>query len=808
METLLQDLRYAIRMLTKKPAFTCVALLTLTLGIGANASVFTVVNAVLLHPLPYKNADQLVMVWHNYSESLSRASVSPPAYIEYRDQTKSFENVAAFTNWNVNLTGPWEPERIQGFRATANFFPTLGVDAAIGRTFLPEEDQVGHNRVVVLSSGLWKRRFGSDPNIVGKPITVNGADYNVIGVLPSGFQFVQNVELWTPIAFTPAAIAPRQHGNEYLGVVARTKSNLTIGQAQAEMDTLSDKLRPEFYSHAKKWHVSLQSMRDHLAGDIRPALLILMGAVGFVLLIACTNVANLLLTRATIRQREMAIRTALGASRGRIIRQLITESVILAGIGGVLGLLLAFWTSRLLVIGLPKELAQFVVGSNAIGVDFRILAFTMAISLATGVVFGLVPALQASNPNLNESFKETAGTIGGGRNRLRGFLVVSEIALAIVLLIGAGLLIKSFVHLQTISPGFNSNYVLSMQVSLPFSKYNDSPKVIGFYRQLLQRVSTLPGVQSAGAISNLPLSGYEWNASFIVEGQPTGPGEAEPHGDPRAISPDYFRAMGIPLLKGRYFTGADSESALPVTIVDETLARRYWPNEDPIGKRIAFEGSDENPRWMQIVGVVGHVKHYGLDAESKVQYYYPYVQSTQQTMFVVVHTNGNPLNLTGALKDAVHGIDKDQPIYNITTMDDLLSKSLTQRRFSMMVLTVFAGIALLLAGVGIYGVMAYSVSQRSHEIGIRMALGAQRRDVLKLVISQGMLLTIIGVGTGLVGAFVLTRWITTLLYGISPTDADTFLWISLLIAFVSLVACYIPARRATRLDPVIALRYE
>ncbi|HXU38902.1 MAG TPA: ABC transporter permease [Blastocatellia bacterium] len=811
METIIHDIRYGLRTMRKTPGFTAVAVIALALGIGANTAIFSVVNALLLKPLPYKDAERLVLIWHTYPKlKLDQASVSAPSYVEYRDMTRSFDGVATATEWSVNLTGAGEPERLQGARVSYNLFSTLGVLPVAGRSFLSEEDQPGKNRVVVLSYGLWQRRFGGDPGLVGRTIMLDGNSYDVVGIMPKGFVFMIEVDLFTPIAFTPEQLAANNHGNEYLICVARMKPGVSFAGAAAEMNSVADELRPQFYG--PNWGITVIPLREQLIGSFRTALYILLAAVGCVLLIACANVANLLLARASARHKEIAVRTALGACRSRIVRQLLTESVLLAALGGALGLLLAFLGIRLLVLGVPEDITGFIVGWKDISISTPVLGFTFGVSMLTGIVFGLVPALHASKPDLNESLKEggRGGTEGRQRNLIRSSLVVAEVAIAMVLLVGAGLLIRSFMRLQQVSPGFNPANVLTMQLSLPRSKYADKPQIATFFDQLVQRVSTLPGVQSAAVGTNLPMANDGWNASFAVENLQVGPDEPSPHGDPHRISPDYFAAMGIPLLRGRFFTNADSKDSLPVAIVDQTLAEQYWPDQDPIGKRIAafFEGPSSQPHWREIVGVVGHVKQYGLDGKSKVQYYFPQTQSTQNSMYLVLRTASDPKAMVAAIREALDSIDKDQPIYKVTTLEQMVANSTSQKRFSMFLLGVFAAVALLLAAVGIYGVMSYAVTQRTHEVGIRMALGAQQRDVLALVVRQGMLMAVIGVGIGLIGAFAATQVMASLLFGVGTHDPLTFAGISLLLGTVALIASFIPARRATRVDPMIALRYE
>lgn len=811
MDTLLQDIRYGIRAILKRPGFTAVAVIALALGIGANTAIFSVVDAVLIRSLPYKNSERLLLIWHSYPQlNLPQASVCAPCYLEYRDQTSSFEQVAVQTGWPVNLTGTGEPERLQGSRVSFNYFDTLGVQPQQGRGFVQEEDQPGSNRVVVLSHGLWARRFGSDPGVLGSTLTLDGQSYTVIGIMSPDFVTPNTSEIWTPIAFTPEQLAATNHGNEYLTAMARLKPDVSFAQAQLEMTGLADQLRPQFYG--ANWGLTLVPLREQLVGEIRSALLILLGTVGCVLLIACANVANLLLARASARSREIAIRTALGASRSRVVRQLLTESVLLSLLGGVFGLGLAYLGIKLIVVGVPQNISSFILGWRLIGLNPEVLVFTFLISLLTGVVFGLAPAFHASRPALNESLKEggRSGSEGGRRSLVRSALVVFEVAIALVLLVGAGLLIRSFARLQEVNPGFNPEGVVSMQVSLSRSKYAENNQMSAFYEQTLARIKGLPGVKSAALGTNLPMSGNNSSASFSVEGLQVAQGESSPHGDPHMVSADYFDTMQIPLLRGRYFEEGDSKDSLPVTIIDETLANRYWPDQDPIGKRIAafFESKPNEPKWRQIVGVVKNVKRYGLDGKIKEQYYFPQSQSPQRSMYLLVRAPSNPANLVPSIRDAIHDVDKDQPVFRVMTMEELVSNSVAQKRFLMMLLVIFAAVALLLAAVGIYGVMSYSVTQRTHEIGIRMALGAQRSDVLKLVVRQGMTITLLGVGIGLGGAFLLTRVMSSWLFGVGAHDPLTFAGIPLILAGVALVACFVPARRATKVDPMVALRYE
>jgi predicted permease len=810
--TFWQDVRYAARMLLKNPGFTVVAVVALALGVGANTAIFSVVNAVLLRPLAYNDPAQLVFINHNYQKIDLKASVSAPGYTHYRDNAKSFSDLAAFTGWGVNLTGDGEPERLQGQAVTANLFPLLGAEAAYGRTFAADENQPGRNRVVVLSDGLWKRRFGAQEGLVGKDITLNGEPYTVVGIMPPGFQFGreigQVIDLWSPIAFTPEQLNPNGWTNEYLQAMGRLRDGVTIEQAQAELNAMADSIRAQYMpgQDATNWGLLVTSVEETIVGKIRPALLVLLGAVGFVLLIACANVANLMLARAASRQKEIAVRTALGANRRRIIRQLLTESVLLALVGGGLGLLLALWGVDLLV----KLNENKIPRSHEIGLDLSVLLFTLGVSVLTGIIFGLAPAFQSSKVELQDTLKEggRSGKIAMRRS-VRNALVVAEVSLAVVLLVGAGLLIRSFVELQRVSPGFRPDGVLAMQLTLPANKYAEPPSRDQFVRRMLDEVRALPGVKSAGVTTVLPMSGNQQSGSFTIEGRQVAANESSPHGDRWRASPDYFKAMNIPLVRGRYFTESDTADAPGVAIIDETMAKKYWPNEDPVGKRISFEGGQQNRRWREIVGIVGHVRSVALEGDSRVQYYVPYAQSTQSVVFLAVRAEeGDPTALAGAVRNVIRGIDADLPVYKVTTMERLVADSLAQRRFSVFLFGIFATLALVLAVVGLYGVMSYTVLQRTHEIGLRMALGAQARDILRMVIKQGLSLVAIGLVIGLLGAFALTRLMASLLYGVSAADPLTYAGIALLLAGVAFIASYIPAHHATRVDPMIALRYE
>ncbi|PYS82142.1 MAG: ABC transporter permease [Acidobacteria bacterium] len=706
MNTLWQDIRYAARMLWKSPGFTAVAVIAVALGVGANSAIFSVVNAVLLKPLAYKDPGQLVLINHNYKKIDLRASVSAPGYAYYRDNAKSFSDVAAFGPMNVNLTGEGEPERLQGMSVTANLFQTLGARAAQGRTFSAEENREGNNKVVVLSDAFWRRRFGGVA-VVGKSVTLNGEPYTVVGVMPPGFQFGREFgptgpDLWSPITFTPQQLDPNNNlTSEYLGVVARMKPGVSAGQAQAEMNSIADDLRRQYMPgmDESNWGLLLTPLDEFVVGQIRASLWILLGAVGFVLLIACANVANLLLARAAARQKEIAVRTALGASRWRVVRQLLTESVLLSLAGGATGLLLAMWGVDLLLKLNDNRLPR----ASEIGLDRNVLLFTLGVSFVTGIVFGLAPAFQTSRVNLHDTLKE-GGRSGhaGVRRGVRNALVVAEMSFAVVLLVGAGLLIRSFTRLQQVSPGFEPRGALAMMVSLPANKYADPVQRAAFMRQMLEQVRALAGVKSAATITTLPMSGFNQSGSFGIEGKPTPRGQDSPHGSRWMASDDYFQTMGVPLVRGRYFDARDTADAPWVAIIDEAMARKYWPGEDPLGKRIAFEGTAQQPRWREIVGIVGHVKNEGLEGESRVQYYIPYAQRADSpNLFVVVRAEGDPASLAPAVRGAIAGVDRDLPVYRVTTMEQMVSDSLAQRRFAVFLLGVFAFIALVLAVVGL-----------------------------------------------------------------------------------------------------------
>jgi len=817
MGNLWHDLRYGARMLFKNKGFAAVAIIALALGIGANTAIFSVVNAVLLRPLPFKSSERLVALRQTSTQRKDDLDfASYPNFTDWRTQNKVFEQLAVFRNINRTLTGADQPVRLQSSIVSANLFQLLGATPGLGRAFLPEEDMPGANSyAVILSHGLWQRRFGSDPKVLGRNLTLSGKSYTIVGVMPDGFQFpvqAEPTELWITVALdaeTPVGGGlpnTAQRGVGIYQVIGRLKPNVTLEQAQTEMNLIARNLETQYPNTNTHQGVKIIPQLELLVGKIRTALLILFGAVGFVLLISCANVANLLLARATTRHKEMAIRAALGASRWRVVRQLLTESVLLGLAGGALGLLLAMWGTDLLIALSPKGLPRL----NEIGLDGRVLGFTMFVSLLTGAIFGLAPALHASKLDLTESLKEggRSGATGARGNRVRNLLIVSEVALALMLLIGAGLLARSFLRLQRANPGFNAEHVLALKISLPSAKYSE-PQEAMFFKQLLARVKTLPGVADAGIVWPLPLGGDQMEISFEVAERPVAEGE-RPSSEYRSISPDYFHTMSIPLLKGRDFTTRDDMNAPGVVIVNETLARQIFPGEDPIGKRIkpGISVGKDQAVMREIVGVVGDVKHQSLSSEAGAEVYVPHAQVPFSGMALVARTAVDPQSLAATMRNEVSKLDKDIPVYNIRTLDDYLAASVAQPRFNTLLLGIFAGVALFLTMIGLYGVISYSVTQRTHEIGIRVALGAQTSDVLKLVVKQGMALALIGVGVGLLAALALTRVLASLLYGVSATDPVTFGGVSLLLVAVALLACLVPARRAMKVDPMIALRYE
>jgi putative ABC transport system permease protein len=804
METLLRDVRYGVRMLLRNRAFTVVSVIALALGIGANVAIFSVINGVLLRPLPYKDPERLMMIRETKLPQFPEFSVASGNFIDWKKQQTVFERLVALKGVSFNLIGIGEPERLRGTSVSEGFLAMFGVQPQLGRDFLAEEYQSGHSNVAILSYGLWQRRFGGDTKILNQTITLDGQSYTVIGVMPAEFQLEgRESDLWTPVVFTEQHA--QNHGGHSFGAIGQLRPGVTVAQARAEMSAIAGRLAAQ-YPNDVGWDVKLIPLQEFLVRSIKPALLVLMVAVAFVLLIACVNVANLLLARAAGRQKEIATRTALGAGRWRIIRQLLTESLLLSLLGGLSGLVLAKWGMELLLRLAPAGLPRM----GNVSLDGRALVFTATITLLTGVIFGLVPALQASKPNLNETMKDAGrgSTEGGRRQLIRSLLVVLEVASALVLLVGAGLMIKSFWRLQQVDPGFNPENTLTMSVQLPQGKYPEEPQQVLFFQQLIERAGAIPGVQVAAAGQLIPLSGNDMVLAFEIDGRAPLPPGASQSTNYYSISADYFKAMGIPLRRGRGFTERDTKDSPRVAVINETMAQKMFPGEEPLGKRITFDSREDKPEWFEIVGIVGDVKQYGLDQATTMQTYEPYTQQTFSYMTLVVRAPGDPTNLTAAIRNEILKLDKDQPAGNIKTLNEYFSTSIAQQRFSMALLGVFAAVALVLAAVGIYGVLSYAVTQRTHEIGIRMALGAGQRHVLRLVVGQGMVLTVIGVAGGLVAAFALTRLMASLLFGVTATDAATYASVASTLFAVALLACYIPARRATKVDPLVALRYE
>src|SRR5215213_7913183 len=810
METLFKDIRYGIRGLLKRPGFTVIALITLALGIGANTAIFSVVNAVLLRPLPFQKPEELVIVWEDATfVGFPRNTPAPANYADWKTQNQSFADMAASHEISFNLTGDGEPERVSAYAVTANFFPLLGAQPLLGRSFLAEEDRPGANKVVVLSYSLWQSRYGGDRSILNREILLNGEKHSVVGVMPASFQFFEkDARVWVPIAFDAEELANR--GGHYLTVVARLKPGVSVSQAQADMNAIMHRLAVDHPAETMEGKVGavVVTVRDQFVGDARGSLIVLLVAVAFVLLIACANVAGLLLARAVGRRKEIALRMALGAGRSRVVRQLLTESLLLAVAAGVLGSLMAYASFTFLQGLIPEEMAL----ATSLKLDVRILIFTIVISIVTGIIFGLVPALQSANFDLNDALKQSSGRVTS-TGRLRSSMIVFEVAMSLVLLVGAGLLIQTLFQLFRQYSMLEPEKVLTMRTILPREKYKEPQQRDNYYQQVLQRVEHLPGVVAAGYSTSIPLVWKGGTSGFLPEGIKSPiPGMAY-DANHRQVSADYLKAMNIPLRQGRYFESRDNAQSIPVVIINETMARQYWPGENALGRRLKIGDPDEpGKQWKQIAGIVADVRQMGLDEPVKAEMYLPYQQVTDWPMFVprdlAIRASGDTSNLVGSVRQIIREVDPDQPVSNVATMAELLGEEAAQRRMGMIMLAGFAGLALLLASLGIYGVLAYFVTQHTNEIGVRQALGATPRNILLLVLRKGMALTLAGVVIGVVAAFALTRLMSSLLFGVTAADPLTFATVPLLLVAVALLACYIPARRATKVDPLVALRYE
>lgn len=811
MGTLLRDLRYSLRILLKNPAFTAVAVFSIALGIGANTTVFSVINAVLLKPLPYKDPGSLVLVWGDANqESLRKHNqVSATDVADFRAQSSAFEDVTTYTGWFPIMTGDSEAERIPGIQVGDGFFKIMKGEPLLGRVFTPEEQEDGKDFVIVLSYALWQRRFAADPSVVGKSLSLNGRPYNIVGVMGPDFRplpaklVAPEGQFYRPVA---EAYDDTERDSRHLRAIARLKPGATLAQAQGELNVITQRLQHQHPTTNHDIGAAVVSLTDELVGDIRPTLWIIFAAVVFVLLVACANVANLLLARATVRYKEITIRSAIGAGRGQLVRQLLTESLLLSLLGGVLGLLFAIWGTSVVASAGAKINPMFQTAQ----VDLRVLGFTLVVSIITGLVFGLAPALQISKPNLAESLKDAGRGSGAaaGRNRLRSVLVVSEIAMTLVLLVCAGLLIRTVMRLKSVDTGFNAKNILAMNIGLPTVRYPKPENQVAFYKQVTERIAALPGVKAAGITSVLPLSGNFDGRGLLVEDQPKPRGE-EINVDLYVATPGYLKAMDIALLQGRAITEQDASDTAKVALINTTMAKLLWPNQDPLGRRIRFPGNEKNPQpWRTVVGVVGDVAQYALDQKAPMQIYLPHSQFPTSFNSIVVKTEMDPVATTNAVRREILAVDKDQAVYEVTTLEQLLGDSIQTRKFFMLLLLVFAVLALVLAAVGVYGVMSYVALQRTHEIGIRMALGAQATDVLRLIIGNGMALALTGVVLGLGGALAVTRVMSGLLFGVTATDAATFMTVSGAVIAIALLACYLPARRATRIDPLAALRYE
>jgi putative ABC transport system permease protein len=815
-DEMFQDLRYGARMLLRQRSFTIAAITALALGIGANTAVFSVVNAVLLRPLPYQNSDRIAMIWGNFRLlKIEQLSAKAAEYVDYRDQTQSFETVAAFHTEDFALTGGGQAERVAGARVTANLFPMLGAKAAQGRLISAEENQTGRDNVMVVSHKFWQRRLGGEQNVIGRSVRLSDLTYTIIGVTPAGFEFPHPsfnftgpVEFWVPLAFAAEQVAQRQQPY-YLNVIGLLKPNVTIEQARAEMTALGQRFERQYgYQGGYRgpnnedggWRVTVMPLQEQVVGNSRRALLVLFAAVGLVLLIACANAANLLLMRATVRQKELAIRAAMGARRLRLIRQLLTESLLIAALGAAGGLTLAWLGVKALVALGPDNLPRL----QEIYVDGRVLFFTLALSVLTGLTFGLAPALQASRPRLQHTLKEGGAAATRGRHWLRNLLVVGEVAIAMTLLVGAGLMLNSFVRLQRVDTVVDVDKVLSVEINLPPTKYTEPAQATAFFQELIRRVESLPGAERVSLSNVMPLGAYALNDPFSIEGRQYTADNAT-WAAWQAVMPNYFRTLSIPFIAGRDFTEQGAGVTSGETVINETMARRYFPNEDPIGKRIAL-GS--GPPWLTIVGVVKDIRQRGLESEAGPDWYFPYSRRPSLHACLLLRTSGDRMSLASAVRSQISAIDKDQPVLAVKTLNEVISSTTAPRRFNTLLLAIFAAVAMALAATGIYSVISYSVTQRTQEVGVRMALGARPGDVIRLILKQGLTLTLIGVAAGVLGAIAAARVMSGLLYGVTATDPATFVAISLLLAIVAMLACYLPARRAAKVEPMAALRCE
>jgi predicted permease len=815
MGNLWQDVRYGFRTLVKSPGFTLVALAALALGIGANTAIFSVVNAVLLRGLPYRDAGQVMIVWEQNRARGGRNNVASVAnFLDWQQQANSFQEMAAFYDAAFNLTGEGNPEEIPAQVTSGNLLTMLGTEPALGRVYTKEEAEPGRDDVVVIGHGLWQRRFGGAADIIGKKISLNGQNVTVLGVMPQGFKWFMKegsrtgkaAELWTPTNFSAVMNGPTKGRGRFITVAGRLKPGVTPEQAQAEMTTIAARLEQQYARFNTNMGVHVVPVREQLSGEIKTALYVLLGAVGFVLLIACANVANLMLARAASRQSEFSIRTALGAGRARIVRQLLTESMLLSILGGAFGLLIALWGVDALVALSPPNL----LGMEKISLSLPVLAFTFLVSLLTGTVFGLAPALEATRMNLNETLKETGKSNMSSRRsrRLSSGFVVAQVALALVLLIGSTLMIKSFLRLQAVDPGFKTDNLLTLRVTVPASKYPEDNQIVAFHRQALERLKSLPDVRSVGAVSALPFGGnLGARTSFWIEGRPTPPPGEELSTDVRVTDENYFQTIGIPVLSGRTFTEQEAKEDRRTIVINESMARQHFPGENPIGKYLRVQMMAD-PQPNEIIGVVADAKYKTLEGPPHPMVYWAHPQLAYSEMTYVIRTNGNPMNLAAAVRREIQSIDKDQPVADVRTMQSWIDELTARSRFGTLLLTIFAGLALILAAIGIYGVMSYSVTQRTHELGIRIALGAKTFDVLKLILGRGLALTLVGIVIGLAASLALTRFLSSLLFGVSATDPITFGGLSLLLTGVALLACYVPTRRAMKVDPMVALRNE